>query len=386
MMERKEESDRRGVAEEKSRELKKIEEKRRESDDAPAELPVDSRRRGRPLGAKNKPKDAVPTAPKRRGRPLGAKNKPKTAETAPVLAIAARKVTETIEPAVAAIAPPVVEKPAPAVGILGRVDSLLAAVGQIAAELESLREELNAEGAAVVESEAEPLQAVEPICVDKPEFVAARQALEADGVDDPTIGEVLERALSERAEAEPLVRVSIPASDFAGIETAFQYRQADAETPESVKIEKFFWNGIKVTGQKKLILGFVSFDRERNGSPAVTFFCRGYGRMPRIDGIAIRNHSDAQSDYFEEDHFTLNDGSPYWREALQAAKTGEQRAIARMERSKWPQDGGIREARAEIAAIDALLEPNVDAKETAPAKMPQVMLCQNDKADLDTLR
>ena len=42
------------------------------------QVPVDTpKKRGRPAGSKNKPKDVVPDAPKKRGRPAGSKNKPK---------------------------------------------------------------------------------------------------------------------------------------------------------------------------------------------------------------------------------------------------------------------------------------------------------------------
>ena len=41
------------------------------------QVPVTPKKRGRPAGSKNKPKDVVPDAPKKRGRPAGSKNKPK---------------------------------------------------------------------------------------------------------------------------------------------------------------------------------------------------------------------------------------------------------------------------------------------------------------------
>ena len=42
--------------------------------DTPTEVPTEPKKRGRPKGSKNKPKD-TPTQPKKRGRPKGSKNK-----------------------------------------------------------------------------------------------------------------------------------------------------------------------------------------------------------------------------------------------------------------------------------------------------------------------
>ena len=54
--------------------------------DTPTEVPNEPKKRGRPKGSKNKPKDTsteVPPEPKKRGRPKGSKNKPKDTSTHP---------------------------------------------------------------------------------------------------------------------------------------------------------------------------------------------------------------------------------------------------------------------------------------------------------------
>ena len=55
--------------------------KNKPKDDIPADVPAEPKKRGRPKGSSNKPKDDipadVPAEPKKRGRPKGSKNKPK---------------------------------------------------------------------------------------------------------------------------------------------------------------------------------------------------------------------------------------------------------------------------------------------------------------------
>lgn len=89
---------------------------------------------------------------------------------------------------------------------------------------------------------------------------------------------------------------------------------------------KFFWNGLKVNGEKKLIRCFYSLDNSAAVSgPCVTIYARDYsGELPG-DLFAVRNDSDSYQDYFDKDKATLEPGHPLYLYARAAAIKAELR-------------------------------------------------------------
>lgn len=73
---------------------------------------------------------------------------------------------------------------------------------------------------------------------------------------------------------------------------------------------KFCTHGIRIDGT--LHSGWYSLEK----SKTITFFCRSYKRLPRIEGVQIENRSDVQSDYFDEDHFSIPAGHPLYASIL----------------------------------------------------------------------
>lgn len=81
---------------------------------------------------------------------------------------------------------------------------------------------------------------------------------------------------------------------------------------------KFMFNGIKIDGN--LYRAFYSFGgyihAENEG--AITIYRKGYGRTPRIEGLACKNDTDIQSDYFEKDRFLVTKSNKWYPEVLAA--------------------------------------------------------------------
>lgn len=68
---------------------------------------------------------------------------------------------------------------------------------------------------------------------------------------------------------------------------------------------KFFYNGIKINGEKQLIKCSYSINNSRTISdPCVTIYARGYDDLPR-DVFPVVNNSDPYTDYFDNDHATI---------------------------------------------------------------------------------
>ena len=82
---------------------------------------------------------------------------------------------------------------------------------------------------------------------------------------------------------------------------------------------KFFYNGIKLNGENKLLKCFYSIDNSTAESgPCVTIYARGYDDLPR-DLFPVENDTDLYTDYFDSDRATLTPAHPLYRYARAAA-------------------------------------------------------------------
>lgn len=99
---------------------------------------------------------------------------------------------------------------------------------------------------------------------------------------------------------------------------------------------KFFYNGIKINGENKLIRCFYSLDNStRESGPCVTIYAKGYGGQLPGDLFAVENDTDLMTDYFDTDSATLTPAHPLYpyarAAALKAAMRGEPDYIAKLE-------------------------------------------------------
>lgn len=82
---------------------------------------------------------------------------------------------------------------------------------------------------------------------------------------------------------------------------------------------KFFYNGIKLNGENKLLKCFYSIDNSTAESgPCVTIYARGYDDLPR-DVFPVENDTDIYTDYFDSDRATLTPAHPLYKYARAAA-------------------------------------------------------------------
>lgn len=82
---------------------------------------------------------------------------------------------------------------------------------------------------------------------------------------------------------------------------------------------KFFYNGIKLNGENKLLKCFYSIDNSTAESgPCVTIYARDYSDLPR-DVFPVENDTDIYTDYFDNDRATLTPAHPLYKYARAAA-------------------------------------------------------------------
>lgn len=99
---------------------------------------------------------------------------------------------------------------------------------------------------------------------------------------------------------------------------------------------KFFYNGIKLNGQNKLIRCFYSLDNStRESGPCVTIYAKGYGAELPGDLFTVENDTDIMTDYFDTDSATMTPAHPLYAyaraAALKAAMRGEPEYIEKLE-------------------------------------------------------
>ena len=91
---------------------------------------------------------------------------------------------------------------------------------------------------------------------------------------------------------------------------------------------KFFWNGIKLNGEKTLARCSYSLDSSRGtDGPSVTIYAKSYGAELPGDVFAVENDTDTMPDYFDTDSAVLTSAHPLYRYARAAALKAEIRSI-----------------------------------------------------------
>ena len=81
---------------------------------------------------------------------------------------------------------------------------------------------------------------------------------------------------------------------------------------------KFYYNGLRVNGEKKLIRVFYSLDNNADGREEVSISARDYDDLPG-DVFAVSNNSDYYTDYFDSDRATVTPSHPLYKYARRAA-------------------------------------------------------------------
>jgi hypothetical protein len=82
---------------------------------------------------------------------------------------------------------------------------------------------------------------------------------------------------------------------------------------------KFYWNGLKVNGSKKLIKCSYSLDNNRDGSPSVSIYAGDYGASLPQDIFSVCNDTDLYTDYFDKDSAEVTPDHPLYNYARYAA-------------------------------------------------------------------
>lgn len=115
--------------------------------------------------------------------------------------------------------------------------------------------------------------------------------------------------------------------EFAGDDDTEELPPEKDTEPEPTGTQsiKFFWNGIKINGEKKLIRCSYSLDSRHDGRECVTIYARDYsGHLPG-DMFPVENGTDLYTDYFETDRVELFPGHPLYAYARAAAIKAELR-------------------------------------------------------------
>lgn len=90
---------------------------------------------------------------------------------------------------------------------------------------------------------------------------------------------------------------------------------------------RFYWNGIRLNGEKSLNKCWYSLDNNRDHLPSVSIYADGC-RLPR-DLFEVKNETDIYTDYFEEDSAYLTPDHPLYKYARYAAVKAEIRGLKR---------------------------------------------------------
>lgn len=104
---------------------------------------------------------------------------------------------------------------------------------------------------------------------------------------------------------------------------------------------KFFYNGIKLNGENKLLKCFYSIDNSTAESgPCVTIYARGYDDLP-CDVFPVENDTDLYTDYFDSDRATLTPAHPLYKYARAAAIKADLRdSVPYLEKLERTLNGG----------------------------------------------
>ena len=120
---------------------------------------------------------------------------------------------------------------------------------------------------------------------------------------------------------------------------------------------RFYYNGLRVNGERKLTRCCYTLDNRCDGAECVTIYATGYDDLPR-DVFPVINESDSYTDYFEHDRATLFPDHPLYKfaryAAMKANARGNTESIERVSKkisgmSREPWAGYIDAHKADIA-------------------------------------
>ena len=89
---------------------------------------------------------------------------------------------------------------------------------------------------------------------------------------------------------------------------------------------RFYWNGIRLNGEKSLVKCFYSLSNSKNDNESVTIYARDGYSLPR-DLFEVKNETDLYTDYFDTDSAILTPDHPLYKYARYAAVKAEIRGL-----------------------------------------------------------
>ena len=128
-------------------------------------------------------------------------------------------------------------------------------------------------------------------------------------------------------------------------------------TQNKTESVRFYYNGLRVNGERKLTRCCYTLDNRHDGAECVTIYATGYDDLPR-DIFPVENDSDSYTDYFEHDRATLFPDHPLYKfaryAAMKANACSNTKSIERVSKkisgmSREPWAGYIDALKADIA-------------------------------------
>ncbi len=127
---------------------------------------------------------------------------------------------------------------------------------------------------------------------------------------------------------------------------------------------KFFWNGLRLNGEKSLVKCHYSLNNDRDHDECVTIYADSYGgQLPR-DLFEVKNETDSYTDYFDNDRATLTPDHPLYKYARYAAIKAEMRHLPRhikyledLAGSRWANPVELEAKKAKLAEYQAEKDP-----------------------------
>lgn len=114
---------------------------------------------------------------------------------------------------------------------------------------------------------------------------------------------------------------------------------------------RFFWNGIKINGEPKLIKCSYSLDNHHDHSESVSICAKQYGAMLPHDLFTVINDTDIYSDFHDTDRATLTPAHPLYVYARFAAEKAEIRSLSK------PANCVTLERRSKLAGLQGHSDP-----------------------------
>lgn len=135
---------------------------------------------------------------------------------------------------------------------------------------------------------------------------------------------------------------------------------------------KFYYNGIRVNGEKTLIKCSYSLNNHRDHDECVTLYADSYGgELPR-DLFEVRNDTDLYTDYFDKDRATLTPEHPLYKYVRYAAVKAKIRELKRYieymaKNPRWYKADEIEAKEAELVKCQAEKDPGQPTAEDLEA-------------------